>query len=89
MCSLEKYHLKITIIIIINSVRLHGYVLRREDGYVLRWVLDFEVEGQRKKGRPKRIRGRSKKKVLRLVCERMMPFADQSGVLVLIRLLLG
>ena len=30
------------------------YVLRRENGHVLRRALDFEVEGQRKKWRPKR-----------------------------------
>ena len=33
-----------------NSV----HVLRREDGHFLRRALDFEVEGWRKKGRPKR-----------------------------------
>ena len=32
----------------------YGHVLRREDGYVIRRALDFEIEGQRKKGRPKR-----------------------------------
>ena len=37
-----------------NNVRWYGHVLRREDGHILRRVLDFEVEGQRKKGRPKR-----------------------------------
>ena len=37
-----------------NSVLWYGYVLRREDSHVLRRVLDFEVEGQRKKVRPKR-----------------------------------
>ena len=37
-----------------NSVRWHGHVLRREDGHVLRRALDFEIECQRKKGRPKR-----------------------------------
>ena len=37
-----------------NSVPWHGHVLRREDGHVLRKALDFEVEGQRKKWRPKR-----------------------------------
>ena len=37
-----------------NSVRWYGHVLRREDGQVLRRALDFKVEGQRKKGRPKR-----------------------------------
>ena len=37
-----------------NSVRCYGHVLRREDGRVLSRALDFEVERQRKKGRPKR-----------------------------------
>ena len=37
-----------------NSVHWYGHVLRREDGHVLRRALDFEVEGQRKKGRVKR-----------------------------------
>ena len=37
-----------------NSVRWYGHVLRREDGHVLRRVLDFEVECQRKKGKPKK-----------------------------------
>ena len=38
---------------IANSVRWDGGVLRREDGHVLRWALEFEVEGERKKGRMK------------------------------------
>ena len=37
-----------------NNVRWYGHVLRREDCYVLRRGLDFEVEGRRKKGSPKR-----------------------------------
>ena len=37
-----------------NSVRWYGHVLRTEDGHVLRRALDFEVEDQRKKWRPKR-----------------------------------
>ena len=37
-----------------NSVRLHGDVLKREDGRVMRKALDFEVEWKRNKGRPKR-----------------------------------
>ena len=37
-----------------SSVRWYGHVLRREDGHVLRRALGFEVQGQRKKGRPKR-----------------------------------
>ena len=39
---------------IANSVCWHGHVVRREDGHFLRRALDFEVEGQRKKWRPKR-----------------------------------
>ena len=37
-----------------NSVRWYGHMLRIECGHVLRRALDFEVEGKRKKGRPKR-----------------------------------
>ena len=37
-----------------NSVCWYGHVLKREYGHVLRWTLYFEVEGQRKKWRPKR-----------------------------------
>ena len=37
-----------------NSVRWYGHVLRREEFHALRRALHFEVEGQRKKGRPKR-----------------------------------
>ena len=37
-----------------NSVRWYCHVLRRKDGHVLRRALDFEVEGQRKKGRLKK-----------------------------------
>ena len=35
-----------------NSVRWYGHVLSREDGHVFRRAFEFEVEGQRKKGRP-------------------------------------
>ena len=37
-----------------NSVCWYGHVLRREDGLVSRRALDSEVEGQRKKWKPKR-----------------------------------
>ena len=36
-----------------NSVRLYGYVLRREGGHTLRRSLDFEVDNLRKNGGPK------------------------------------
>ena len=38
-----------------NSVYWHCHVLSREDGHVLRRALDFDVKGQRKKRRPKRM----------------------------------
>ena len=37
-----------------NSAHWYGHVLMREDGHVFRRVLDFELEGQSKKGRLKR-----------------------------------
>ena len=37
-----------------NGVRWYGHVLRRDDGHVLRKVLEFEVKGKRKRGRPKK-----------------------------------
>ena len=46
-----------------NNVCWYGHVLRREDGHILR-ALDFDIEGQRKKGRPKRRwKSRLRKKV--------------------------
>ena len=32
----------------VNGVRWNGYVLRRDDGNVLRKALEFEVKGKRK-----------------------------------------
>ena len=37
-----------------KTVCWYSRVLRIEDGHVLRRAFDFEVEGQRKKGRPER-----------------------------------
>ena len=37
-----------------SSVYWHGYVLRKEDVYIFRRTLDFEIEGLRMKGRLKR-----------------------------------
>ena len=42
---------------IANSVYWYGHVLRREDGHFLRRALDFEIEGQRQKGRLKKWKG--------------------------------
>ena len=38
----------------VGSVRWYVHALRREDDYVLRFALDFEVERQRKNWRSKR-----------------------------------
>ena len=38
----------------VNGVRWYGYVLRRNDGHVLRKALEFEVKGKRKRGGPKK-----------------------------------
>ena len=40
---------------IANIVHWYNHVLRREDSHVLERAKDFEAEGQRKKGRLKRI----------------------------------
>ena len=37
-----------------NGVRWYGHVLRRDDDSVLRVALDLEVNGNRKRGRPKK-----------------------------------
>ena len=33
-----------------SGVRWYGYVLRRDDGHILRKALEFEVRGKRKPG---------------------------------------
>ena len=38
-----------------NGVRWYGHVLRRDEGHVLRTALEFEVDGRRKRGRPKKM----------------------------------
>ena len=37
-----------------NGVRWYVHVLRRDDGHILRKVLEFEVKSKRKRGRPKK-----------------------------------
>ena len=41
-------------LVMANSVHWYGQVLRRDNDHVLRRALYSEVDGQRKKGRPKR-----------------------------------
>ena len=58
-----------------NSVHWYGHVLRREDGHALRRALDFEVEGQRKKGKLKRTwRKQVEKEVLKVGLNREEAF---------------
>ena len=37
-----------------HGVRWYGHVFKREDGHVLRKLLEFEVKGKRKQGRPRK-----------------------------------
>ena len=52
-CSCWLWRNSIDRLAVANSVRWYGHVLRREDGHVSWRELDFEVDGQRKKGRLK------------------------------------
>ena len=46
-------HETIELLAMANTVHWYDHVLSREDGHVLRSALDFEFEGQRRKGRLK------------------------------------
>ena len=48
----------------VNGVRWYRHVLRRNDGHVLRKVLEFEVKGKRKRERRGRCMWRRKARVL-------------------------
>ena len=50
--KMEMLGLKETVVQMakVNGVRWYGYVLRRDDGHVLRQALEFEVKGKRKQG---------------------------------------
>ena len=52
----------------VNGVRWYGHVLRRDDGHVLRKVLELEVRGKRKSGRPKKASYLQVEKESRSVC---------------------
>ena len=53
---MEMLGLKETVVHIAkaNEVRWYGHMFRRDDGHVLRKVLEFEVKGKRTRGRPKK-----------------------------------
>ena len=53
---MEMLELKETVVQMakVNGVIWYGYVLRKDDGHVLRKGLEFEVKGMRKRGRPKK-----------------------------------
>ena len=38
----------------VNEVRWYGHVLSRDDGHALRKALEFDVRGEKKRGRPKK-----------------------------------
>ena len=67
-----------------NSVRWYGRVLR-EDGHVWGKALHFEVEGQKKKGRPKMIWKRQvDEESMKVGFSGKLHITGHSGLLVLI-----
>ena len=71
-----------------DSVCWYGYVLRIEDGHVLRRALDFGVRGQRKVkvGQKGIERSGLMEKARTLIVGKKMHIADQGELLVLISL---
>ena len=50
---------------------VYGHVLRRQDGHVLRMAVEFEVEGQRMMGWPKRTcKGQVEEESIKVVLRR-------------------
>ena len=66
LMSMLGWYVTTDLLAMVSSARWYGHVSRREDGHVLRRGLDIEVEGQKKKGRPKRT---WKKQVEEEMCE--------------------
>ena len=65
-----------------KGVCWNGHVLRRDDGHILRRALYFEVEGQRKKGRPKRMwKKQFEDELIKVRLRREDALRRQSGVL--------
>ena len=65
-----------------NGVCWYGHVLRKYDYHVLRRALNFEVEGQGKKWRPKRTRGKQvEEESVKVGLRREDALCDQSEVL--------
>ena len=56
-----------------NGVRWYGHVLRRDDGHVLRKVLEFEVKYKRKHDQRRRGRRKWRRRARVLVWRRRMP----------------
>ena len=72
----------------VNSISWNGYVMWRQDGNVLRRALDFQVEGQGKKWKPKRTwKKQVEEESVKVGLRREVTLA--SGLWALIRLLLG
>ena len=79
----------IDLLSLVNSVRWYGHVLKREDGHVFRKALVFEVEGQMKKGRPRRMwRKQVNEESMKVGLWRIDTLCVQSGVSAYARLLL-
>ena len=64
-----------------SSVPWYGHVLRSEDGEILWSALDFDIKGQGKKGRPKRMWYQQvEEECVKVFWEGKMLFADECGV---------
>ena len=51
---MEMLGLKETVVQMAKANGVRWHVLRRDDGYVLRKALEFEVKGKKKRGQPKK-----------------------------------
>ena len=68
----------------VNNAYWYVHALRKKDGHILRRALDFEVEGQEKKDRPKRTwKKQVEEESGKVGFKGKMHLADQSGVLAL------
>ena len=88
--QMEMLGLKETMVQMVkaNGVRWYGHVLRRDDGHVLRKVLEFEVKGKRKRGRLKKTwKMQVEKESKSFGLEKEVPWIERDGEWALERLL--
>ena len=63
-----------------NAVRWYGHVLRREEDNILRKVLCFKVEGQRRRGQPRKTwKNQVEDDIRKIGLKKENALSDQSG----------